>query len=718
MTRKQARTHPLQRLRTSLTPGLWMRVSVLLVIVGAYLLTVVVSDRREQALILEDIDRLSSVTTTSAKIHTEAIFAKALELLAALRFDLARGDDNAQRAQEILEDHFFSAPDLRTTLVLDAAGRIAASSVPKFIGNDGSFHPFFKTHADSGWDQPYTGNIIVGNITRAPHLFSSLRLDDSAGRFAGVVAAAYELTYLRDVYRRLVPDDSYTIGLFHTEEGLIVASDSEIEPGQLPASSRFPANVPSDGSGHWGPMKILLEDGGDALMTTQTVNAGPFFISTMADVNALLAKYREDRLTRFVLAAIFVCTAVALAVSLEIYMFGRRRAEADKAALEASLRHAQKMEALGTLAGGLAHDFNNFLSSIIGFGEIARERAVNRSALGRAIDQILIAGRRAESMVNQILTFSRRTAPTREPVRLADILREVVELMQSSIHPSLVVSLELRGDDLWTMGDASQLDQVVMNLCSNAIQAMPDGGTLRVTLEAVAVQDSGPSNRKDLGTGGYARITVADTGTGMSSEVRERIFDPFFTTKEISRGTGLGLSIAHGIVTAHGGTISVKSAPDKGTDVVVHLPLCPPQVETAPISAQHLLDGAGRCVLVIDDEDPIVSLLEDRLACLGFEPVGHTSAREALAAFEQSPDTFDLVITDVAMPEIDGIEVVEAMRRSRSDIPVILMTGYNTGDIEERARAHGIEVILRKPLSGEKLSGAITEVLPAGLPVA
>lgn len=710
MKRFEAWHRALGQVCANLTPGVWVRLAVLLIVVGSYLATVIINDKREHALILEDIDRLSAVTTASAQTHTEAIFAKAIDLLAALRFDLAKGDGSVIRAQEILEDHFFSAPDLRTTLVLDRQGRIAASSVPTFVGNDASFYPFFNTHVDSGRDQPYTGNIIVGNVTRAPHLFSSLRLEDASGGFGGVVAAAYELTYLRDLYRRLIPGDSYAIGLFHTEEGLIVASDSEIRPGHLPASSRFPTNVPSDGSGHWGSIKILLEGGGDAVMTTRAVNAGPFFVSTMADVHALLAQYREDRLTKFVLAAIFVFTAIALAISLEIYMYGRRRAEVDKAALEASLRHAQKMEALGTLAGGLAHDFNNFLSSIIGFGEIARERAVNRSTLGGAIDQILIAGRRAEAMVNQILTFSRRTAPTREPVRLVDTLREVVELMQTTIHPSLAVSLRLQRDDLWTMGDASQLDQVVMNLCSNAVQAMPDGGTLSVALDAANVVGSGSG--ADLSACGYARITVSDTGTGISADVLERVFDPFFTTKEIGRGTGLGLSIAHGIVTAHGGAISIDSVPGAGTDVIVHLPLCPPKTETSAASAHRDLDGAGRCVLVVDDEDAIVCLLEDRLACIGFEPVGHTSPHEALAAFEAAPHRFGLVISDFAMPEIDGIALLKAMRRHHPDLPVILMTGYDTGDVTERARAQGIAVTLGKPLSSEKLARALRAVVP------
>ncbi len=716
MIREDGRGRPCQLLGANLPPGLWLRLTVLLIIVGSYLMTVVVNDRREHTLILKDIDRLSSVTTTSATTHTEVIFAKTIDLLAALRFDLAKGDTRTQGAQEILEDHFFGAPELRTTLMLDTDGRIVASSVPAFIGNDASFHPFFKAHLYPDRDQPFTGNIIVGNTTRAPHLFSSLRLADSAGNFAGVVAAAYELTYLRDLYRRLVPGSSFTIGLFHTEEGLIVASDSEIRPGQLPLSSRFPANVPSDGSGHWGSIKILVENGEDALMTTQTVNAGAFFVSTMANVNELLSQYRENRLIKFALAAVFVCTAMVLAISLEIYMFRRRRAEADKAALEITLRHAQKMEALGTLAGGLAHDFNNFLSSIIGFGEIAKERIEDRPSLEGAIDHILIAGRRAEALVNQILAFSRRTAPTRERVRLADILREVVELMQTSIHPALVVSLDLQHGDLWTMGDAGQLDQVVMNLCSNSVQAMPDGGTLRIVLEAVDIEEKGPPRPAGIEAGRYASITVADTGCGMSSEVRERIFEPFFTTKEIGRGTGLGLSIAHGIVIATGGTISVNSRPGEGTVVDVLLPLCPPRTETMHTDVDSVPEGAGRCVMVVDDEDSIVSFMEDRLACLGFEPVGHTSACEALEAFELSPDRFDLVITDFAMPEMDGIALVQDLRRWRSDVSVILITGYNTVEVRERAREQDIEVILGKPLSSEKLASAIAEVLRDPLP--
>jgi|GEM_PF-5585526 len=695
------------------TLGFWLRMSVLVVIVGFYMATVVANMRDERKLIENDIRRLSGVITISAQKHTEAIFGATVQTLTALRSDLMHLGESGRSPQEILDDHFSSPPYLRATLLLDGSGRIQASSFREIIGNDGSAFEFFRSRRTAGVDQVFTGEMIVGDLTQAPHFFSSLALFDRRRGFLGVVAAAYELTYLRDLYAQLVPNEHYAIALYHAKEGLIVASDSEIRTGELPRSSRFPVNVPRNGSEFQGTFNILLEDNGAVLTSTEPVGNGPFFVSTMANVDGLFAQHRQAVQIKYLLAAVFVFTAIGLAIALEIYILEHRRAAAYRATLEADLRNAQKMEALGTLAGGLAHDFNNLLSSIIGFGEIAEDRAAGRPRLKRALEQILLAGRRAESLVSQILTFSRRVEPTRTPVRLDRIIHEVVELIRVSVPPSVRVSLDIRRRESWVLGDASQLDQVIMNLCRNALQAMPDGGELKIVLDRTNVADMTMLAQLELMEGSYVFVSVADTGKGIPERDRDRIFDPFFTTKKVGQGTGLGLSISHGIVKAHGGIISVVTTAGVGTTFTVFLPESNVANGHEADEKPPQFDARGRVALIVDDEEPIVALVEERLASLGFEPIGFSASTEALKAFFAAPERFDLAILDFTMPEPDGIAMSEAILDVRPDLPIILMTGFGSPELRARARSIGIADVIQKPLDTNKIARSVAGAMRA-----
>lgn len=695
-----------------LTVGFWGRAGVLAVIIGSYLATIAVNISNERALVISEMERLSAVTAASAKTHTEAIFEATVQILSALRSDLGRLDTDAHGQQDLLDDHFFDPTYLRATVILDAEGRMTASSFRDLIGNDASYFPFYQVHKTGGPDRIYTGDIIVGDVTRAPHFVSSLGRYDSSGEFVGVVAAAYELTYFRDIYRQLVPGPNYGIALYHTEEGLVVASDSDIVPGALPSSSQFPGNVPRGVAEGAQSFRILLDGGETAHTDSLAVGSnGPFFVATMANLDRLLAQHRRASFTKYVLAAIFVLTAVGFAVALEMFLFNRRRAEAEKSALETRLRHAQKMEALGTLAGGLAHDFNNLLSSIIGFGELARDRKDDPAKQQHALEQVLRAGQRAEAMVEQILTFSRRVDPERRPLPVGDVLEEVVELLRVSLPPNLQVHLETDDRSLWTTGNSTQLDQVFMNLCRNAVDAMPEGGLLDIRLDSIELSEAESRQFPRLEPGSYVRVRIKDTGGGIPAEIRERVFDPFFTTKATGRGTGLGLAIAHGIVSAHGGGLDIESDPGSGTRITVCLPRCPPPPagETAP--AVPALDGEGRRILFVDDEAAIVDLAEERLALFGFEPVGFASPAEALDAFREAPETFDLVITDYAMPDMTGLELAKAVWKLRPELPVLLVTGLAPPELRAQAEAAGVAGIIGKPLTADRLAAALAPIL-------
>lgn len=688
------------RIRDHPKMGTLIRFSLLAIVVALYMVTITSNIRNERRLILADIQRISDVTTVSAQKHTEAIFDFSVQQLTALRSDLTTDLREQRTAQQILEDHFYAPPYLRAMLLLDGQGVIRASTFKSVIGNDAHESRFFRVHLDDPDYDVFTGDIIVGDTTLAPHFFSSIGLHDAGGTFEGVIAAAYELTYFRDLYRQLVPSELYTIALFHAGEGMIVASDSEIRPGELPGSSQFPTNVPNDQSNNAERFRILSETGVRLQNTSAELTVTPFFVSTMADVDALLAPHRRASMIKYIFAALFLLTATGLVLAFEVHIANRRKAEAEKSTLEAELRHAQKMESLGTLAGGLAHDFNNLLSSIIGFGEVAKERAKGQDRLSRAINQILLAGRRAESIVDQILTFSRRTESSTKPVRVDHVIHEVVDLMKASIHPSIDIEVEVKATNCWAAGGEGQMDQVFMNICKNAVQAMNSGGLLKIRLDELVLEGG---NRQRLKPGSYWRVQFTDSGEGIPKSRIDRIFDPYFTTKAPGKGMGLGLSIAHGIVTAHGGAIDVASKPGKGTTVTVFLPEASPGEEDRDMLAGGALNGGGRTVMIVDDEEAIVSLMEERLADYGFEPIGFVDSAKAWEAFQQSPQGFDLAILDYTMPGKDGIQLAKDFRSLRTDFDIILMTGFHTREIFSKASECHISNILKKPIRAHEI---------------
>ena len=376
----------------------------------------------------------------------------------------------------------------------------------------------------------------------------------------------------------------------------------------------------------------------------------------------------------------------------------RKSAEQERERLERQLRHAHKLESMGTLAGGIAHDFNNILGAIIGYGELAQAKAAAGSAEHHYLDNIMLAAERAKQLVEQILTFSRSGLGERVAVRVQDVVSETLELLAASLPPTVRLQTELDGGAAAIVGDPTQLHQVVMNLCTNAIQAMPDGGVLRVELEADRLDREARLSHGTLPAGDLVRLRVSDTGTGIPATVVDRIFDPFFTTKGVGQGTGLGLSLVHAIVSDLGGAIDVITAEGKGTTFAIWLPICERVAQTERTAQRDTPTGSGQTVMVVDDEPALVALAEETLAALGYEPVGFKSSVAALAAFRAAPERFDAVLTDETMPELAGTDLGRDVRKLRPDIPIVLMSGYAGAQLIKRATTLGFTDILRKPL--------------------
>jgi len=384
---------------------------------------------------------------------------------------------------------------------------------------------------------------------------------------------------------------------------------------------------------------------------------------------------------------------------------------------ERQLQQVLKIQAIGTLAGGIAHDFNNILFPIVGYTELTMDEVPEDSIAYKNLEEILKAANRAKDLVKQILTFSRQSDQERKPVKAQNIITEALKLLRASIPASIEIVHKIQDDCGPVMGDATQIHQVIMNLCTNAYQAMQDkGGKLEVILTEVDIGYEETVDRIGMQPGKHLQLLVKDEGCGMEAAVMDRIFEPYYTTKEQGKGTGLGLSVIHGIVKNHRGDISVKSTPGKGTVFQVYLPLIENLEAGAELeSTDGVIKGEER-ILLVDDEEQIVAMQRQMLENLGYRVTARTDSQEALKVFAEQPHNFDLVITDMTMPHMTGDQLAQKMLDIKPQIPVILCTGFNEVITEEKALAMGIQKFVMKPVVKNDLAVTIRSVLDQNHP--
>lgn len=416
----------------------------------------------------------------------------------------------------------------------------------------------------------------------------------------------------------------------------------------------------------------------------------------------LIPFFGPDGQTRHVLAVLRDVTA-------------RKRAEAARREFEARIAQSRKMEALGQLAGGVAHDFNNILTGILGFAEVIGRSTSDVSAAGFSAE-IIQAANRARDLVRQILMFSRRQPAERRPVRVQDVAREALKLVQRAAPAAIQISASFPDDLPYILGDATQLHQVVMNLATNAVQAMGDAaGMLEVSAEGVDVTSEFARRHPPLREGLHVRLAVRDTGPGIPRAVVDRLFEPFFTTKAPGLGTGLGLAVVHGVVQNHEGAIIVDSQPEVGTAFEVYLPaINAPSWTGEVLVTEKAKPAAGRRILFVDDEASIARLAQVMLKNLGHTATPYGSPVDALTAFRADPQAFDIVITDLTMPGMTGVDLARSIRSVRDDIPIILSSGYADEVPEDTLRSLGIVEVLPKPFHMQSLGAAVGRVITRG----
>ena len=392
----------------------------------------------------------------------------------------------------------------------------------------------------------------------------------------------------------------------------------------------------------------------------------------------------------------------------------KRIIQSEKKQLELQLRQSQKMEAIGTLAGGMAHDFNNTLGIIIGNTELAIRKTPRESPNRQYLNNIITASCRAEEMVSRLLSFSRITDAEKKPIDLISIVDESLKLLRSSLPSDIEIKKHFPDSQLVIMGDPTQLNQVMVNLCTNSAHAMNgSGGLLEINLRTREIGLNPLTSFNGLPQGNYAEIIISDNGHGIPEDILKRVFDPYFTTKETGKGTGMGLAVVHGIVKNHGGSIKVESKVNEGTLFTIYVPLIDAVVDAKPAVDIECLPCGKENILLVDDEYMIADTMKIMMEQLGYKVKAFTESGRALEVFESNPDAFDLVITDMTMPRMTGDILAKKIQDIREETPVIICTGFNNRVDPDGLQTKGICEILTKPVRTTTLAKAIKDILNA-----
>lgn len=585
---------------------------------------------------------------------------------------------------------------------------------------------YFKTHAADNTDRLLIGKPVLGRVSGKWIVPMTRRINQPDGSFGGVVFMSVNPEFFAKDYKNAVLGPQASIALIGLDGTTRVRRNSgQISYGGDVSASQLFREIPRAPVGHYSG--IAASDGVRRTISYRVLEDYPLAVvvaSSVDDVSASLA-FRER--TYIVAASIASLLLMAMAVILTRHQARRRRDEASSAALEAQVREAQKLAAVGTLAGGIAHDFNNILATILGNTALARsDVGANPDAALESLEEIQKAATRARDLVQQILSFSRRSPTEKKPIELMSVVEESARLLRATLPGRLKLRVNCAAGGVTVLADQTQILQVLINLATNAMQAMREGqGCINMVLDTLTLDAVPVSTRPQLQAlhadhpEHIARLVVSDDGPGMDAATLERIFEPFFTTKPPGEGTGLGLSVVHGIVQAHGGAIEVQSAPGKGTAFTIYLPAAkwtgeaPNATVAARAAASVIADGRNerRHILYLDDDKALVSLMKRLLERRGYRVSSFDRQEEALAALRAAPDAFDVVVTDYNMPGMSGLDVARAVRTIRADLPVAVASGFVDVALRENADQAGVLEVIFKADDLETFCAAVQRLI-------
>ena len=566
-----------------------------------------------------------------------------------------------------------SLPFVSSAALTGADGIIRASTLESDAGSSLAGHPVYSVPAlgagtDLYIDQPGRQR------TQGQTFAISRRIDAADGGFAGVLIARVAFDYLESFYAGVNATADTAIRLSRSDGVTLV---------EYP-----PANDDNDDprSGELRQVRIASK-----------VVGYPIVVTVSRSWSSVLRPWiKEERSSAGRTLALAVLAGVLL-LALRSALSRQQQMNQQRHRLEHELASVQRVEALGLLAASVTHDFNNVLTAIIGYAELMKDAADSEPALADNLDRLLAATERARLLVRRVLTFDPRRSVSYQPTEVEAIVMEVVQDIRATLPAAIVVQLRGLDGSTTISGDAIEIYQVIMNLCTNAIHAMPSGGELRLRLETLEVVERRVLALGQLQPGSWVHLAVEDTGVGLADEQTASVFEPFYTTRQSAHGTGIGLTVVRNIILRMKGALDVDSQLGSGTCMNVYWPATA-ATPAVPERSRSQRAGAGETIMVVDDEKELVALTEELLASLSYEPVGFSDARMALEAFRNDPTRFDAILTDERMQTLRGLEFARQIHEMEPTLPIILMTGHRDAELDAHARNSGISAILDKPL--------------------
>jgi signal transduction histidine kinase len=674
------------------------------------LITYLLWSARQDALRAAQVTALNYARTLEVRLdatfrRTDSIL---LDLTESMPQDalLPGGEQNhAERLNAALDSSLRGFEELIALRIIDAKGDqryvTAAASTPPANYADRSFFATYRADPKAGL---LFSEVVTGRVSKRPTMVITRPIRDAHGGFRGAMLAPMDLGFFQQQFKKLDIGANGAVFLRRLGDAKLVLRwpqiDAEVNKG-------FPAEHPiliavRAGKQESVSQYVAVTDGVARIAGTIIVKGYPFFLSVALSTDDVLAGWRQ-------LALLTGLTWALLLAIMSALVWRLWRSDRERDSLQAQLRESQRMEAIGTLAGGIAHDFNNILAAILGNVALAREDLGAAHPAQRSLDQIRQASTRARNLVQQILAFGRRQPPALVNQELRPLVEESVALLRSTLPTSVEIDCKLSHSALHARADATQVQQVLMNLCTNAWHALQGKpGRIVIGLEPA---DSAPAG-SNAGSGRHAHLWVQDSGSGMDEATQARIFEPFFTTKPTGQGTGLGMSVVHGIVAAHQGAIRVDSQPGQGTTVHLYFPLTtaapePPARPAIPPAATR----TGQRVLYADDDEVILVMVEQLLARAGYQATVCNGGRAAIDALRRDPQAFDIVVTDYNMPETTGLDVARAVAALRPELPVVICSGYISDELQQQAQAAGVRALLGKQDLLDDMASALREIL-------